>query len=82
MLEEKKLKRLIKEISGLEKMVNLFYCPECGSKNVAAIYSVPVGKITHFIPRTPPMDRCQSCYHVDLRGRFEVINLQKLREKK
>jgi hypothetical protein len=49
--EEKKLGKLFVEMSGLElmKMTNLFYCPKCGSKNVATIYSVPVGKVY-----TPP----------------------------
>ncbi len=67
--------------SEITKTTNLFYCPKCGSQNVAAVYSVPVN-LKVWIEPTPPKDRCQSCRHEDLRGHFEILNLQKIREKK
>jgi hypothetical protein len=61
------------------KMCNLFYCPKCGSKNVAAIYSIPV-KVC--ITMIPPKDRCQSCHYEDNRGYFEISNIQSIRNEK
>lgn len=66
--------------SEITKTTNLFFCPKCRSRNVGAVYSVPVGKVC--IPPTPPKDRCLDCRYEELRGRFEVTNLQKVREEK
>jgi hypothetical protein len=61
-------------------MTNLFFCPNCGSQNVAAIYSIPVGKVS--LPPEPSRDRCLNCRYEELRGHFKMINTQKVREKK
>ena len=62
------------------KTTDLSFCPKCGSQKVAAVYSVPVGKV--WIPPTPPKDRCQDCRYEELRGHFEIINLQEVRQQK
>jgi len=41
------------------KTINLFFCPKCGSQNVGAVYSVPVGKV--WTSPNPPKDRCLDC---------------------
>lgn len=61
-------------------MNNLFFCPNCGSQKVGAIYSIPVGKVS--LPPSPPRDRCLHCKYEELRGHFKMINLQKVREEK
>lgn len=66
--------------SELMKTTNLFFCPKCGSQNVRAVYSVPVGKVC--MPPNPPKDRCLDCRNEELRGSFEVINKSEVRDKK
>lgn len=64
-------------------MTNLLFCPKCGSKRVAAVFYVPVGKIGKVLTSpTPPKDRCQDCRYEELRGHFEIINLQEVRQQK
>ena len=68
-------------MSGFEHMktINLFFCPKCNSKNVAAIFSVPVGKYGYL---QAPRDRCLDCRYEELRGHFEIINQLEVRDKK
>lgn len=61
-------------------MTNLFFCPNCGSQKVEAIYYIPVGKVS--LPPAPSRDRCLNCRYEELRGHFKMINTQKVREKK
>lgn len=69
-------------MSGLETMktTNLFFCPKCGSQNVGAVYSVPIEKV--LTPPNPPRDRCLDCRYEELKGDFEIINLQESRQQK
>ena len=72
-------------MSGLElmKTTNLLFCPKCGSKRVGAVFYVPVGKIGKVRNSpTPPKDRCLDCKYEELRGYFEIINLQEVRQQK
>lgn len=67
-------------MNGLElmKMINLFFCPKCGSKNVKLVYSISI----YGLPAEPPKDRCIDCRCEELKGHFETINLQKVRDQK
>lgn len=67
-------------MNGLElmKMINLLFCPKCGSKNVKLVYT---STSIYGLP-VPPKDRCIDCRYEELKDHFETINLQKLRDQK
>ena len=74
-----KLRKQLKEMLGLGSIHN--YCPVCGSKNISAIYIIPIN-YNPKVHREQKYSHCVDCkYQADL-GSFIFENIQAWRNKR
>ena len=61
---------------------DLNFCPKCGSRNLSAVFCIPVGGKSQFSQTTASLSRCTDCRYEDLYGGFEKTNIQEERDRK
>lgn len=62
---------------------DLNYCPKCGSRDLSALFSIPVNTSNVIsIEGAGAISKCDACKYEDVYGNFEKTNKQKERNNK